>query len=206
MKGIGARIYGAYNEDGLLDIVIGLSIVLFALSALTEFKFIAPSMVPLLVLALGPLRRALSVPRLGEIEVSTERSAEAREEKRLVTLFFLATLAIGLLVFVLFIRGSMPGGDVEGLTARGGDWPLALFLVLVSLGLAGVAVKLKLWRYLVYASLVLVAITIGLAGELVFERLVLGAGLLILGGGFLTLAWFLIKYPKLEGGNLDDLA
>ena len=205
MRAFEGKIYAAYNEDGLLDILIGATLVLFALSTLTRLSFLASVATPLMIIALGPIRKALSEPRLGEIEASDNQLKDQRKQKSLLILYFSITLLMGIGTFVLFANGASSAGDAAAKLLPLENLPLTLLLAFTAAGLTGVGVKLDLKRYFAYATLAILAISIAMSGMLAFKEALLSTGVLILAGGIFMLVRFLVKYPRIETGDMDDL-
>ena len=204
MRAFEGKIYAAYNEDGLLDILIGATLVLFALSTLTRLSFLASVATPLMIIALGPIRKALSEPRLGEIEASDNQLKDQRKQKSLLILYFSITLLMGIGTFVLFANGASSAGDAAAKLLPLENLPLTLLLAFTAAGLTGVGVKLDLKRYFAYATLAILAISIAMSGMLAFKEALLSTGVLILAGGIFMLVRFLVKYPRIETGDMDD--
>lgn len=205
MRAFEARIYGTYNEDGLLDILIGATLVLFAVSTLTELSYLATIATPLMVIALGPIRKALSEPRLGEVEASDSQIKDQKKQKSLMMMFFSITLLMGAGVFFLFVKGAASGEDAVSNLLPLENLPLTLLLALTAAGLTGVGVKLDQRRYYFYATLAILAIAAGVSGMLAFKQALLSTGGLILVGGLFMLLRFLVKHPRIETGDMDDL-
>lgn len=101
-----------FHEDGLLDVFLGLLLALMPLSALLSgvvsesvSTLIYAATLIVLVVALSVLRPRLVRPRLGSFTPSRAR----RQKIRWTRLFFVASFALGLLVWAIFAAGEGEG-------------------------------------------------------------------------------------------------
>ena len=194
LKEIRRQVVLYYAEDGLADIAIGTVILGFGLLLLLDL----PALVGLLGLA-GILvwyggKKALVIPRVGSIQ-------PGRELKQRFQGFFinLALIGVGFLVLILLSRRA---GSLEL-----SSYSLAIFGLVVGLGISSLGLLLDAGRFYAYGLLVFLALAGGeflgrsVSGFDPFLAAVIGAGSLIILAGVIVLARFLGKYPVIRLGE-----
>jgi hypothetical protein len=183
MKQIRIELYRSFTEDGLVDLAIGLVIFGFGALLLVDIPWLIAllGLIPLLVWYLG--KHYLTRPRLGSFEPKASMDKKFKG-------FFISLLAIGLGVLVFFMLGT-------GAAAH----PLALFGLVLALGISLLGLLMKTNRLYYYAFLVLAAMALGEAlnpsvKEVnIYLLAVIIAGGVILITGSMVLWRFLLKYP-----------
>ncbi|MEP3074362.1 hypothetical protein [Maricaulis sp.] len=181
-------LYRRSFDDGWLDVLTGLGLVLIGLAWLAD-QIVLGALVPA---ALAPFwtigRRALVEPRLSSPQFGSAQQAETR---RALTGWLIFGAGVGLteLAFLIFVnRGGTGLGGV-------GNVAVGIPAILVGLGLfAGLMLGAK--RFAAYG---LFAIGLGLAGAWTgTDRpglLILLSGVLVLACGGALLARFMMRYP-----------
>lgn len=195
------RAWQRLNEDGLLDLFLGLWLCASA-GYLSLMRYMGPGFIglvgvlPLIVsLGLPAARRAFTYPRIGNIRLELLGT-------RLALVAALAGLAaVGFVIILMVSRSGV------AITAR------AVHGVVFGVGIAGAAVlgwvgrRGGLIRYYVYAAVTaLAAVALLLRGYEIFDRLVLGAvvpGAVMLVAGALTFSRFLQRY-RLDDSDPSD--
>jgi len=191
MDEIRKEVYLSYTEDGLIDLSIGLVILGFGALLLADAPWMvgALGMVPLVTLFLG--KRIFTVPRIGSLQPAVAM-------KRKMTGFLAFLMAIGLGVLALFMISSGSGENL--LSAHS----LALFGLVLAIGISVLGLMLKTNRLYFHAVLVFIAMA---AGELLqgtitifdtFLVFVIGAGVVIVISGLFVLVRFMQKYPAVK--------
>lgn len=183
MKQIRNDLYRSYADDGLVDLAIGLVIFGFGTLLLIDVPWLIGvlGLIPLLVWYLG--KRYLTSPRLGTFKPSAAMDKKFRG-------FFICLLTIGLGVLVFFMLGNES-------TAH----PLALFGLVLALGISALGLLMKTNRLYYYAFLVFAAMAFGEALNPSIKNIdiyllaVIIAGGVILIAGSMVLWRFLRKYP-----------
>jgi predicted small integral membrane protein len=178
-----ARLFRAYWDDGLIDLLFGLGAIavgLLWLADLVVFGAIVPVFV---ALAWRPLRSAIVEPRTGWMEFSRARTESNRQK-------LLASVLIGVGLLGLVVVGAVWVNADGGLTPS--DLAAAIPAVLVGIMAALLGLGLQLGRFIVYG------LAFALCGGLVA---IAGGdpGLGILAGGVVTAiagAWLLARFLR----------
>jgi len=182
------RTYLLYFEDGIADIAGGLVVLLFGLGMFfdssTLFIF---NWMPLLFF--WPLKRVITVPRIGYVKFSPER--QRRISKSMIILFIAGTLSL-LLGVVAYLGVEGAAFNLQDFMM---EYSLLLFGAVMAAAFALIAILFEVKRFYGYAALVF-------SGWLVPYLLVVEPGLPVaVAGGTITLiglallASFLVKYP-----------
>ncbi|MBI9048129.1 MAG: hypothetical protein JEZ00_01805 [Anaerolineaceae bacterium] len=188
------QLYLYFSEDGLVDLAIGMLIFSFAAMLLIGLPALSGiiSMLPFFVWYLG--KQTLTIPRVGIIK-------PAAKMKNRFVVFFLVLLALGIGVFLLYFLSARSSGAFLL------EHPLALFGLILAVGISILGLVLKTTRFYYYAVLVFVSMTLGeilnpsSQGLDMFLIAVLVSGSVIILSGSIVLIKFLRKYPviKMEG-------
>jgi hypothetical protein len=194
LKDVQKQVYMSFTEDGLIDLSIGLVIFGFAALLMVGQAWMVGLLggIPLLIWYSG--KRLLTYPRSGSIETSREMKSRTRNYT-----FALLISGLGVLAFIIVIAAS--GRSFLA------DHSLALFGLVLALGISTLAILTKANRLFLYAVLVFAAMAIGEVlnqpiGTIdVFLLSVLIAGAIIILAGILILVSFLRKYPVI---SLDE--
>jgi hypothetical protein len=193
-KKLERQAYLTYHQDGLLDIAFGLGILGIGLLFLTDASMgFFLSWMPFVLYL--PLKRLVTVPRLGYVEFRRQRSGKG--------VFFLLGLVLLLAVVVggIFLLGAL--SVWEGTPAEPGESiDKYVWMAVSGIGAviaAGAVLALRLRRLIVYASLTAIMVIAGFLLELnpAVYLLILGAVVLIT--GLIMLLRFLRKYPPVDG-------
>ena len=184
-KKLQQRTYESYHQDGLIDIIIGLSIIGFGLMmAFDSSVFTFMGWMPIIFYV--PFKNRITVPRIGYVKFSSSR----------IHLFFgifMALLALVLLVgFYYFISsGSIP----PGFSAWIRKYYLLVLAFIVAFAFLSAAFLTGITRFYAYALLVLLIFAGGIWLGVDPPIYVLTYGLLIEAVGIWHLIRFLRKYP-----------
>ena len=188
MNDIKRQVYLSYSEDGLIDLAIGLVIFGFGTLLMFDVPWLGGVVgaIPLLIWYLG--KRYLTIPRIGTIQ-------PGKTMKKQFMGFSVSMIAIGLGALVLFI---LIAGSGENLLA---DHPLALFGLILALGISALGLVMKTNRLHLYAFLVFASMAGGDILNKSIETMdvyllsVIIAGGIIIIAGCIVLIGFLQKYP-----------
>jgi hypothetical protein len=191
-KEIKRQIYLFYSEDGLADLAVGSILLGFGLLLQSGFPALVGvlGLVPMLIWYFG--KQLLVMPRVGTIQLGGEMKRRFRGQ-----LVYL--LALGMGFFVLLLLG---GGRI---LVYFSSHSLALFGLILGLGIASLGLLLKASRFYLYGLLVFGALAVGeylnesITAVDSFLAAVIAAGGLILGAGLVIMARFLSKYPVVSG-------
>ena len=188
LKEIRRQVYLSYSEDGLIDLAIGLVIFGFGALLMVDVPWMVGvlGVIPLLIWYLG--KRYLTVPRIGTIQ-------PGRVMKKRFVGFSVFMIAVGLGVLALFILVAVSGGSLLA------DHPLALFGLVLALGISALGMVMKANRLHFYALLVFASMAVGEILNKSIEvvdvyllSVIIAGGIIIIAGG-ITLIGFLQKYP-----------
>ncbi len=165
-----ARLFRAYWDDGLLDLLFGVGTVAVGILWLVDLVVFGAIVPAFVALAWSPLRHAIVEPRAGWVEFGRARTESSR--RRLQVAMW---LGVGALVLVLaLVVLARAGTDLVPI-----ELAAALPAALIGTMAALIGAGLMLGRFLGYAVLfIVVGVAVALAGG--------EPGLAILIGGVLT--------------------
>lgn len=183
------RLYVIYHQDGILDIVAGAVLLIFAAVIVFDQGAVI-GLIALPTVMYMALKQRFSLPRMGYIRFDPEKE---QRQKMGLSLLFALTVFIGLLAFYAF-SGELP----EDLTTAIRESMPLLFGLVLGLALVGVAYFLKNRRFYAYGLLAVV-----LVWSAFFAGVRLGIGVALLGStvevvGLATLMRFIQAY-SLDG-------
>ena len=190
-KGLMQKLYLAYHQDGILDLVIGVILLLFAAVMLyDQVVFIGTIGIPAILYF--PLKQRITYPRLGYIRFDPE---EEQQRKYVVLLALGVVTFVGLVVFN-FLVGDLPEDMLNVLRTN----DILILGILLGLFLGGVAAFLKNRRFYLYAG-----IAVLLVWSAHFLGFRAGIAVTVLGAaveatGVYVLQRFLKKYPVEQEG------
>lgn len=177
-------LFQSFWDDGLLDLMAGLALLLAGLGWQTDLGALAVLQAPLWVALWLPLRRALVDPRAGYVGFSLQRRRSNARGLAVALLLGLACLAL-----TVFGLAWLPGHQPAP-----GRWTPAAGLpaLIVAAGAAVAALLTGANRFYLYGLLIiaLAVITVALAGEPGWPL----AG----GGGVMTAcgAWLVFRFVR----------
>ena len=192
LKRLREKAYLQYQQDGILEIVIGLAIIGFGLSMLAS-GFLVMSWLPILMYV--PLKMMITVPRFGYVQFDSEQ--QTRE--RLTRTFLVGVMTLSLftgLYFWMALGASSPGVD-----AFLGKYVLLALGAFVAIILTGGAYLLGIRRFYVYAVLTMGILWAGIELGIPESTFVIFLGLVFLVPGMWMLVQFLQRYPKTTGDD-----
>ncbi len=186
------KVYLAYHQDGLLDLVIGTLILGMGLNEALGTS-VWGFMSILLIIAYVPLKRRITFPRLGYVKFNVNRGGVNMLLAGGVSVAVLALFLVGML---MLITSDTSSSLLLILSVRQAPLLLYALLGLIGFGLAGWVIGLR--RLLVYALLSVVIMSAGHVLHLpLFAPFLLLAGAILVTGAVL-LATFLQNFPVAE--------
>lgn len=197
LRNLERQAYLSYHQDGVLDIFIGLSILLFGAWILADMAYLAGAFAAVFTPIYAQVKKQVTVPRLGFVKFGPTRTAKTQKT-------VLVLVLVGVMAF-------LPGVLLFATTEMGILAPIRLLIDygMIVIGIAGAAVLSvvaylsELRRLYVYAALVLTLFVSGhfLTAPLPYYLMTLGT--IILLSGLYLLITFQRKYPLPTGAPID---
>ena len=189
LKKLERRAYLSYHQDGILDIFIGFSILLFGVWILADMVYMAGAFVAIFTPIYAQVKKQITIPRLGYVKFAPPRTAKMKK-----TTFFLVIAGVlafipGVLLFMTTEMGML--APIHFLTEYG----------MIVIGLAGmvilavVAYISEIKRLYAYSVLFSVIFTTGYFRSIPFFYYLLTLGAVILLSGLNLLTRFIRSYP-----------
>lgn len=184
-KKLQQRTYQSYHQDGLIDMIIGLSFIGFGLNmAFDNSGFIFLAWLPIILYV--PFKNRVTVPRIGYVKFTASN--------RILVAAVLAGLLVLLLgIFVFLIAG--PEHIPAPLNAWLKQYHMLPLGIIAALCFAGAALLTSINRLYAYAILIVIIFAGGTWLGITPATYVIITGLLIEATGIWMLARFLKKYP-----------
>jgi general stress protein CsbA len=187
LKQLQQRVYWSYHQDGLVDIFFGLGLIGFGLMLLTGI--IIYNILAWLPLAFYvPIKKAVTIPRLGYAQFETKRTLKWLVASLLIG----ATVLMLVLVLVIQIRNeSLPASWRAILRA----YDMLIIGGLLSIPLALSSALTGLRRLLGYIGLIFLVILAGIQFGIQPSFYMIAVGVAIMIVGCVYLARFMSRYP-----------
>ena len=181
--------YMAFHEDGLIDIVIGVGLLLAAFGLVVDIFWIAAIYPALLVSLMPAFKQLITVPRISSLDLSRERLERIQRAKRIMLITLMVTMLLGVLAFALTTLTIFQNRD---------NWPFlagGIAFILVAI-LAVIAYAYEIRRFYAYAALtaLIIATAVLIQTPLPFVLIILGC--IFLAFGLIVMARFLTEYPR----------
>jgi len=174
------ELFRSYWDDGLVDLLSGLALLVTGLGWETELGALAVIQAPLWIVLWGPLRRRVVEPRAGFVRFSL-----ARQERNVRGLGWTLALGVGFLALaglaLVVVRGQGAGAALQLLVPG-----LPALLVAVAAGLAGLLTGAR--RFLAYGLALLAGalVTVLLGGGPALPLAAVGLVMVASGGTLLA--------------------
>ncbi len=187
-KELRKKVYLSYHQDGLIDIILGASILGFGLQIATDNSaFLFLTWMGFILYT--PLKNRLTVPRLGYVRFDEERKTATR----LVLL-----IAVGVLIFAMFI-GLYVFVRSGSMSQTASEWLRKYHMLVLGTFVAIPLVAGAFWsgvnRLVMYAGLIIVVMLAGIQLGMHPPIYVIALGCIILLSGLWILFRFLKQYP-----------
>jgi hypothetical protein len=190
MGAIENRVYRAYWNDGLLDVFAAVGVLAIGISWSFDF-IVGGAITPALLVPLwGPFRQRFIEPRLGTVEFSEKR--ERTNRSRLLLLILLGIGAFALVVSLYVLRDRLALDPAVSLIA-------GLPALLLAIPAAFTAMLIATGRFLVYATLLVIAGGVGAISGWEPGPILVTAGIPILLIASTVLARFFRNNPVASG-------
>ena len=194
LKEIQRKVYMSFFQDGIWDIFLGLFILGWGITILTEAVYLPGISFIGLYFAIWGVKKWITYPRIGYVRFSS--TSRRRITARFVILGVVVLLA-GMMVGVLWGIGTRP------------QWLVDYFPLIFNGMLAAIVCLVAYWaranRFYLYAVLIFLGAVFHLWLGIRWEFGFIGAGSIIVLIGVGILISFLRKYPKMaeEEQNSD---
>jgi hypothetical protein len=183
------RAYLSYQQDGLLDLIIGFAILALGLNEAMDTT-IWTFVTLMLIIAYVPLKKRITFSRIGYVEFNVKRRGLNMFVVSAVVILVLVLLLVGMLV-VLLPSNTSPSALLLGIRQS----PLMLYALLgfLGFGLAGLISGIR--RLYVYALLsVVITLSAHLLNLPIYVPFLVFSGI-VLTIGTIYLVRFLRRYP-----------
>ena len=183
------RAYLSYQQDGLLDLIIGFAILALGLNEAMDTT-IWTFVTLMLIIAYVPLKKRITFSRIGYVEFNVKRRGLNMFVVSAVIILVLVLLLVGMLV-VLLPSNTSPSALLLGIRQS----PLMLYALLgfLGFGLAGLISGIR--RLYVYALLsVVITLSAHLLNLPIYVPFLVFSGI-VLTIGTIYLVRFLRRYP-----------
>jgi hypothetical protein len=187
LKQLQQRVYWSYHQDGLVDILFGLGVIGFGLMMLTGVViYDILAWVPLAFYV--PIKRAVTIPRYGYVEIQSGRT---RRWAVISVLVGAAALFLVLGLTSLIRNDRLPAGWQVWLSS----YDMLIIGALLSIPLTLISALTGLRRMLGYVGLVFAVILGGILLGIQPGLYMITLGAIILLIGAVYLGRFLSRYP-----------
>jgi hypothetical protein len=192
LKELQRRTYLAYHKDGLIDVIIGLSVLGFGLNmALESVVFSILGWIWFILYM--PLKKRITYPRFGYVEWKPEQRIS--QQWAISIVLGLVVLLVGIVVLLGVRSGDMPAEVISFLK----QFHMLLLGILMALIAVAAGLFTGIRRLYTYAGLTLLIILAGTWLEIEPAFYVMTIGGLILLWGVWLLGHFVRDYPLTSG-------
>ena len=192
LQTIERKVYMTFFEDGVWDIFLGLFVLGWGLSILTEGTYMPGVMFVCLYFAVWGIKKWLTYPRIGYVRFS---SASRRRIKARFVILGLAIFLFGSIAAILWGIGSRP------------QWLVDYFPIIFNGMLAAIVCLAAYWaqinRFYLHAVLIFLGAVLHVWLGIMWEFGFIGAGGIIILIGFILLIKFIRKYPRIAQEGQD---
>lgn len=196
LKQIERKAYTSYHQDGILDILTGVSILGFAAVVIADMIYLGWMFFFLAISIYASAKKVLTVPRIGFVKFPQQRTKVAIQA--LVILGVLSNV-LGLITFIQVESGSTPLWllfAIENYMLVIGVFGATLFCI--------VGYTLRAQRTYAYALLTLIIFVTGHFLYYPLQYYLILLGTLILLFGLALLIRFIRRYPLSTTGTIGD--
>jgi hypothetical protein len=198
LKELERRAYLSYHQDGILDMFIGFSILLFGMWMLADMAYLAGAFVAIFTPIYAQVKKQITVPRLGYVKFAPSRMAKSKRTVLLLVIAGVLAFIPGVLLFITTQRGIL--APIQLLIEYG----MIVIGVAGMVLLAAVAYITEIRRLYAYSALFFAMFTGGYFLSIPFVYYIMMLGAVIMLVGLYLLIRFLRTYPLPTGEAPDD--
>ncbi|MCZ2808601.1 MAG: hypothetical protein O2V44_04510 [Candidatus Bathyarchaeota archaeon] len=191
------KAYLSYHQDGILDIFIGFSILLFGLWILADMAYLAGAFAAIFAPIYAQVKKQITVPRLGYVKFASSRTAKTKKTMLLLVITGVLTLIPAVLLFITTESGILT--PIQMLIEYG----TIVIGVAGMILLAAVAYTSEIRRLYAYSALFFAIFTGGYFLSIPFFYYLMTLGVVIMLSGAYLLIRFLHEYPLPVGETSD---
>jgi hypothetical protein len=197
LKELERKAYLSYHKDGLLDIFIGFSILLFGLWMLADMFYLAGTSVAIFMPLYMQSKKQITIPRMGYVKFGPSRIAKSKKT-------MLALVLIGVLAFIPGLLLAMQSTIPSWLPVLIEEYGMILVGVIGMTVVSVVAYISEVNRFYAYAILFLATFIVShlLYIPVFYSVIVLGTMITLSGAYMLT--GFLRENPLTIGDTTND--
>jgi hypothetical protein len=198
LKELERKAYLSYHQDGILDMFIGFSILLFGMWLLADMAYLAGAFVAIFTPIYAQVKKQITVPRLGYVKFASSRTAKSKRTTLLLVVAGVLALIPGALLFITTQSGIL--APIQLLIEYG----------MIGIGVAGMALLSavayisEIRRLYAYSALFFAIFTGGYFLSIPFVYYIMMLGTVIMVAGLYLLIRFLRTYPLPTGETPDD--
>jgi hypothetical protein len=198
LKELERRAYLSYHQDGILDMFIGFSILLFGMWMLADMVYLAGAFVAIFTPIYAQVKKQITVPRLGYVKFASSRTAKSKRTILLLVIAGVLAFIPGVLLFITTESGVL--APIQLLIEYG----MIVIGVAGMVLLAAVAYISEIRRLYAYSALFFAIFTGGYFLSIPFVYYIMMLGAMIMVAGLYLLIRFLRMYPLPVGEVPDD--
>lgn len=188
LKELERKAYLSFFEDGLLDILLGLWLLGLAWLMWSDSAALIGVLALLIVPLFGLLKRWVTIPRIGVVRLKPSQKRRAGWQMTLgVGVFFL------MLVMSLGLFANGRADNLQAFLSQNIDF---IFGALIALPLALAALVTGVWRWLVYAAVLLAIFAVGQFAPFDAPAATFISGVILALSGLGVLIGFMRRYPR----------
>jgi hypothetical protein len=198
LKELERKAYLSYHQDGILDMFIGFSILLFGMWMLADMAYLAGAFVAIFTPIYAQVKKQITVPRLGYVKFASSRTAKSKRTVLLLVIAGVLAFIPGVLLFITTESGVL--APIQLLIEYG----MIVIGVAGMVLLAAVAYISEIRRLYAYSALFFAIFTGGYFLSIPFVYYIMMLGAVIMLAGLYLLIRFLRMYPLPTGEASDD--
>jgi len=193
LKRLERKAYLSYHEDGLVDLFLGFAVIMFGLFVLTEVVIVLSGSVFVWLLLYIAAKRLITVPRIGNVEFSSERKSKISTLLWILVLVQIISVCVSLLAWMVPMVAT-----------------IIILNYMIIIGFVGasifsfIAYMSDILRFYLYGVVTLVVFLGSYFFNFTFYLPMMVVGILITFSGLVLLFRFIQRYPISKEGEVAD--